>query len=404
MFSGRNVVLCVTGGIAAYKAAEVARRFYKAGARVDVIMTEAATRFITPLTFQSLLHTPVAVDMFELRTDMEIGHVSLAKRADVIVVAPATANTIAKMAYGLADNMVTTTLLAAKCPVVVAPAMNDNMWSHPATIENVERLRSRGVTIVAPEVGLLAEGGVGEGRLAQVESIVGATRLALARGGPLTGRRILVTAGSTREALDPVRFISNRSSGKMGYAIAQAALDRGAEVTLVTGPVSIAAPYGAEVIAITSVADLQEALRQHARFADALIMAAAPVDFRAEHMADQKIKKEETGDRWAPVLVRNPDLIAEIGRRRPDRLKLLVGFAAETEDLLENAAAKLRAKGLDLIVANDVSAADAGFEVDTNRVTLLAADGSREEWPLLSKEAVAERLIDRVVAELETTA
>ncbi len=404
MFSGKNVVLCVTGGIAAYKAAEVARRFYKAGARVDVIMTEAATKFITPLTFQSLLHTPVAVDMFELRTDMEIGHVSLAKRADVIVVAPATANTIAKMAYGMADNMATTTLLAAKCPIVVAPAMNDNMWSHPATVENVARLRSRGAVIVAPEVGLLAEGGVGEGRLAQVESIVGATRLALARGGPLEGRRILITAGSTREALDPVRFISNRSSGKMGYAIAQAALDRGADVTLVTGPVSIGPPYGAEVSPITSVADLEAALHRHAADSDALIMAAAPVDYRAERPAERKIKKEETGDRWSPVLVRNPDLIAGIGRSRPERLRLLVGFAAETEDLVENAAAKLQAKGLDMIIANDVTAADAGFEVDTNRVTLLAADGSREDWPLLSKDEVAARIMDRVVAELEARA
>jgi len=400
VFSGKNVVLCVTGGIAAYKAAELARRFFKAGARVDVIMTEAATQFITPLTFQSLLHTPVAIDMFELRTDMEIGHVALAKRADVIVVAPATANTIAKMSCGVADNMVTTTVLAAKCPVVVAPAMNDNMWTHPATQENVDRLRRRGALVVGPAVGLLAEGGVGEGRLAEVDDIVGATRLALGGHGSLQGRRLLVTAGSTREPLDPVRFISNRSSGKMGYAIAQAALDRGAEVTLITGPVSIAPPYGAKVISVLSVADLRVALHEESQRSDALIMAAAPVDFRAEQPATSKIKKEETGDRWTPVLVRNPDLVAEIGARRPERLKVLVGFAAETDDLLANAEAKLRAKALDLIVANDVSATDAGFEVDTNRVTMLGADGSRESLPLMSKDEVAARIVDRVAAEL----
>ena len=396
MFAGKNVVLCVTGGIAAYKAAELARRFYKAGAQVDVVMTEAATHFISPLTFQALVHTPVALDMFQLLTDMQIGHVSLAKRADVIVVAPATANTMAKMAWGFADNMVTTTVLAATCPVVVAPAMNDNMWANPITQENTAKLVERGFIIVPPEVGPLAEGSIGQGRLAEVDTIVGATRRALSRGGPLAGKRILVAAGSTREPLDPVRFISNRSSGKMGYAVAQAALDLGADVTLISGPVQLRAPYGAEVVPVTTVEDMRQALAQHGPESDALVMAAAPVDYRAEAPATQKVKKEETGDRWTVVLARNPDLVAEVGHARPARLRVVVGFAAETEDLLVNAQEKLRRKRLDLIVANDVSATDAGFEVDTNRVTLLGADGSREDLPLLPKEEVAQQIMERV--------
>ncbi|NPV09332.1 MAG: bifunctional phosphopantothenoylcysteine decarboxylase/phosphopantothenate--cysteine ligase CoaBC [Anaerolineae bacterium] len=400
MFAGRNVVLCVTGGIAAYKAADLARRFYKAGARVDVVMTQAAAEFITPLTFQGLVHTPVALDMFQLLTDMEIGHVSLARRADVVVVAPATANTIAKLAWGFADNMVTATVLAAACPVVVAPAMNDGMWANLATQENVEKLRARGFIIVPPEVGLLAEGSIGRGRLAEPETIVGATRLALAQGGPLRGRRVLVTAGSTREPLDPVRFISNRSSGKMGYAIAQAALDLGADVTLISGPTHLTAPYGAQVVHVTTVADMRQALAQHVASSDVLVMAAAPVDYRAEAPKDRKVKKEETGEIWSVPLRRNPDLVAEVGRSRPAGLRVLVGFAAETEDLLANAEAKLRSKGLDLIAANDVSAPDAGFEVDTNRVTLLGADGSREDLPLMSKEDVARRIMEKVVAML----
>jgi phosphopantothenoylcysteine decarboxylase/phosphopantothenate--cysteine ligase len=303
---------------------------------------------------------------------------------------------MAKMAWGFADNMVTTTVLAATCPVVVAPAMNDNMWANPITQENTAKLVERGFIIVPPEVGPLAEGSIGQGRLAEVDTIVGATRRALSRGGPLAGKRILVTAGSTREPLDPVRFISNRSSGKMGYAVAQAALDLGADVTLISGPVQLRAPYGAEVVPVTTVEDMRQALAQHGPESDALVMAAAPVDYRAEAPATQKVKKEETGDRWTVVLARNPDLVAEVGHARPARLRVVVGFAAETEDLLVNAQEKLRRKRLDLIVANDVSATDAGFEVDTNRVTLLGADGSREDLPLLPKEEVAQQIMERV--------
>ncbi len=396
MLRGKNVVLCVTGGIAAYKAVELARLFQKAGSIVDVAMTEAATKFVTPLTFQALVHRPVALDMFQLLQEMEIGHVSLAKRADVVVVAPATATTMAKMAHGLADNMVTATVLAAHCPVVVAPAMNDGMWANPATQENEARLRERGFTIVAPEVGPLAEGSIGQGRLADVRVIAGAARYVLGRGGCLAGKTVVVTAGSTREPLDPVRFISNRSSGKMGYAIAQAALDLGAEVHLISGPTEIEPPYGVRRTEITTVADLRAALRETAVEADALVMAAAPVDYRAQDPSLHKIKKEETGDVWRPTLLRNPDLVGEIGRARPARLRVLVGFAAETEDLMANARAKLAGKGLDLIVANDVSAPDSGFEVDTNRVTLLGADGSVEEFPLLTKEEVAAKLMQRI--------
>lgn len=397
----KEVVLCVTGGIAAYKAVELSRRFFKAGARVSVAMTPASTEFVSPLTFQSVLHTPVAIDMFERRESMHIEHVSLARRADVIVVAPATANTLAKMAQGMADNIVTTTLLAARCPVVVAPAMNDGMWVHPATKANMDTLRRRGVVVVPPAVGLLAEGGIGEGRLAELEDIVGATRQALARGGPLAGRRVLITAGSTHEPLDPVRFISNRSSGKMGVALAQAALDRGAAVTLVAGPLQVDPPWGAEVVPAVKVADMQAALACYAPQSDVLIMAAAPVDYRAEAVAEQKLKKEDTGDTWRLTLVRNPDLVGEIGAARPPSLQVLVGFAAETEDLVQHATGKLRAKGLDYIVANDVSAPGSGFEVDTNAVTILGADGDRLDLPLAPKEELAFAILDHVTARLQ---
>jgi len=393
---GKRIVLGVTGGIAAYKAVYLLRLLQKAGSEVNVIMTEAATHFVGPLTFQSLSRRPVAIDMFQLHKDMDIAHVSFAHWADAIVIAPATANTIAKLAMGLADNLLTSTVLDATCPVVVAPAMESNMWSNPATAENIERLRRRGFFVVGPEAGELASGGTGLGRMAEPEAVLGCVRYALSRDGVLRGRSVVVTAGPTREAIDPVRFISNRSSGKMGYALAQAALDLGADVTLVSGPVHLAAPYGVQLVAVETVAQMQQAVLEAIQAADALIMAAAPVDYRAEHTYPQKVKKEETGDTWQLRLVRNPDILSAVALARPSRLKVLVGFAAETEELVANALLKLERKGLDLIVANDVSARDAGFGVDTNRVVLIDRRGGVESWPLLSKEEVAMRLMQRV--------
>ena len=373
----------------------MARLLQKAGATVDVAMTPAATEFVTPLTFQALMHRPVALGMFDLLGDMEIGHVSLAERADAIVIAPATANTIAKIAHGLADNLVTTTVLAATCPVIVAPAMNFRMWQNQVTRDNVHRLEDRGFLIVAPEEGPLAEGSSGVGRLAEPRRIASAARFAVSRGGPLDGRTFVVSAGGTREPIDPVRHITNRSSGRMGYAIAQAALDLGADVQLVTAAVGAEPPFGAEVTEVSTVIEMRRAVLDLAPSADAVIMAAAPADYRVEAPAAQKIKK--TGQQWVLTLIQNPDIIAELGAARPPGLKALVGFAAETEDLIDNARHKLRTKGLDLIVANDVSSTDSGFEVDTNRVTFIDRNGDVDALPLLSKDEVALRLVQRVI-------
>lgn len=394
MLGRKNVVLCVTGGIAAYKAVTIARLLQKAGANIEVVMTVAATRFVAPLTFQALMHRPVGLDMFQFPHDAQIGHVSLGQWADVVIVAPATANTIAKLAWGIADNLVLTTVLATKAPVVVAPAMNANMWTNPATQANVTRLEDRGFHIVAPEEGPLAEGSVGPGRLAAETRIAGAARFVASREGPLAGKVLLVTAGATREPIDPVRFISNRSSGRMGYAVAQAALDLGADVHLVTGAAQIEPPYGAEMTQVSSSLEMRAAVQSLLPDADALIMAAAVGDYRVEVPAAQKIKK--SGQQWVLTLIQNPDIVAEIGASRPPRLRVLVGFAAETEGLLENARTKLRTKGLDLIVANDISAHDSGFEVETNRVTFLDINGGIEKLPLLPKQEVAERLLERI--------
>ena len=395
LLQGKNVVLCVSGGIAAYKAVEVARLLQKAGATIKVAMTEAATKFVAPLTFQTLTHNPVALDMFQLLQGMEIGHVSLAREADVIVVAPATANTIAKLTYGLADNMVTATVLAATCPIVVAPAMNDQMWLNPITQANIARLEERGFIIVPPEEGPLAEGRIGQGRLAAPSRIAGAARFAVSRRGPLTGKVVLVTAGATRELIDPVRFISNRSSGKMGYAIAQAALDLGAEVELVTAPTQLEPPFGTAVTQVTTAEEMRQVVLGLSDKVDALIMAAAVADYRVEMPAAQKIKK--SGAHWVLTLAQNPDIVAEVGMARPAKLRALVGFAAETENLIENARLKLRTKGLDIIVANDIVASDSGFEVDTNRVTFIDINGGVEQLPLMRKEEVAQRLMARVI-------
>jgi len=396
LLEGKHIVLGVTGGIAAYKSADLASRLVQAGAVVDVVMTAAATEFVRPITFQALTHRPVVLEMFSLLQETEIGHVTLGKRADLMIVAPATANTIAKLAHGLADNMLTTTALACRSPILLAPAMESGMWENPVTLANIDVLRRRGVHVVGPESGRLASGGRGSGRMSEPSAILDAARWVLGRKGPLSGKRVVVTAGGTREAIDPVRFIGNRSSGKMGYALAFAARDRGAEVTLIHGPAAIEPPYGVADVAVSSAEEMQAAVLESAAKADALVMAAAVADYRPPAAADQKIKKHDAS--LMLNLVRTPDILAAVAeqRRRSSRPHAVVGFAAETQNVIENAREKLARKGLDLIVANDVSAPDSGFEVETNRVTLLDGSGGAEALSLMSKPAVAEVVMDRL--------
>ncbi|MFZ5915809.1 MAG: bifunctional phosphopantothenoylcysteine decarboxylase/phosphopantothenate--cysteine ligase CoaBC [Chloroflexota bacterium] len=396
LLKNKNVVLGITGGIAAYKVADLTSRLVKAGALVDVILTEAAAEFVGPITFQALTHRPVVREMFALLQETEIGHVSLGKRADLMIVAPATANTLARLAHGLADNMLTTTALACRAPILLAPAMETGMWHNPATQANVALLRERGMSVVGPGEGRLASGASGAGRMAEPGEILEAARWLLGRSGPLAGRPVIVTAGGTREPIDPVRFVGNHSSGKMGYALAIAARDRGAQVTLIHAPTALPVPYGVRDLPVTTALQMRDAVLQAVPSADVLLMAAAVADYRPLSAAGQKIKKGE-GD-LALSLTRNPDILLETAQLRQagGNPRVVVGFAAETQDLLQNARDKLRRKKLDLIVANDVSAADSGFAVDTNRVTLLDTLGGVTPLPLLSKEEVAEMVLDRV--------
>jgi len=386
----RSILLGVTGGIAAFKAVTLCRHLVKGGARVDVIMTDAARQFVTPLTFQSLTHRPVVTEMFALLGETEIGHVSLAKRAELMVIAPATANTLAKLAAGMADNMVTATALATEAPILLAPAMETHMWTNPLTQDNLARLiRCRDVTVVGPAEGGLASGATGPGRMAEPEDVLEAVCWVLARRGPLAGRSIVVTAGGTREPLDPIRFLSNRSSGRMGYALARAARDRGAQVILISAS-GQPAPFGVEWVPVQTAAEMCDATLDAFARADALLMAAAVADYRPATTADQKIKKAEGN--VTLDLVRTTDILAQVADlRRADQV--VVGFAAETQDLLQNARDKLQRKRLDLIVANDARQA---MGSDTNQATLIGADGSIEELPLLPKERVAEKILDRV--------
>jgi len=398
LLAGKNIVLGVTGGIAAYKSADLASRLVKAGAVVDVVMTAAATEFVRPLTFQALTHRPVALDMFSLLQETEIGHVSLGQRAALMIIAPATANTIAKLAYGLADNLLATTALACRGPLLMAPAMESGMWDHPATAANMDILQQRGVHMVGPEAGRLASGGYGQGRMSEPEVILDAARWVLGRTGPLAGRSVVVTAGGTREAVDPVRFIGNRSSGRMGYALAFAARDRGAGVTLIHGPTALTPPHGVADVAVESAEQMKNAVLESTAAADALVMAAAVADYRPSSTAGQKIKKQREGLRLD--LVRTADILSTVAERRgrSGHPRVVIGFAAETQDLIANAREKLASKALDLIVANDVSAADSGFETEANRVTLLDAAGEIEAHPLMPKPAVAEVIIDRLAS------
>jgi len=394
MLANKTVVLGVTGGIATYKAADLASKLTQAGASVRVVMTSSATEFVAPLTFSSLTGNPVATEMFGPAAELQITHIALASAADVVAIVPATANTIAKLASGIADDMLSCVVLATKAPVVVAPAMHGNMYQNPITQENLARLKARGFTIIEPEYGRLASGAVGPGRLAEIHKIMGTIQQVLGRDGDLAGRRIVVTAGGTREPIDPVRFIGNRSSGKMGYALAEAARDRGASVSLITAPTSLPEPVGVEMIRVETTSQMKDAVAKACAQADALIMAAAPADYQPKSAAEHKIKKEAAS--LSLELIRTPDILSEV---KGNFLK--VGFSAETEDVTENARKKLQSKNLDLMVANDVTAADSGFGTDTNKVTLIDREGNLEDLPLMSKREVADRVLERVVGMLK---
>jgi len=389
-----TVVLGVTGCIGAYKACEVLRELQKRDLDVHVVMTEAATRFVSAMTFEALSHHPVFVDQWALGEQSDIRHVSLADAADLLLVAPATANTIGKLARGIADDALSTLYTATTAPVVVAPAMNVNMFSHPAVVENLDVLRGRGVRIVEPGSGYLACGWLGKGRLAEVPEIVEAAMAALARRSDLAGETVLVTAGPTVEDLDPVRFLSNRSSGRMGYRLAEAARDRGARVVLVSGPTALAPPAGVETVAVRSAEEMARAVEERAGEASVVVMAAAVADYRPASVSPSKIKKAEGPARIE--LVRTTDILADLGRRKGART--LVGFAAETDRLIERAREKLRGKNLDLVVANDVGRPGAGFGGETNAAVLIDRDGGETEVPLGSKRALAEAIWDRVAA------
>jgi phosphopantothenoylcysteine decarboxylase / phosphopantothenate---cysteine ligase len=388
------VVLGVTGCIGAYKACEVLRELQRRGADVRVVMTAAATRFVSPMTFEALSRHPVFHDQWAPGANGDIRHISLADEADLLLVAPATADILGKFARGIADDALSTLYLATRAPVLVAPAMNVNMLEHPAVQENVATLRARGVGVVEPGSGYLACGWLGKGRLAEVEEIVDAAFAVLARRRDLEGETVLVTAGPTLEDIDPVRFVSNRSSGKMGYRLAEAARDRGAKVTLVSGPTSLEAPHGVEVVSVRSAEEMRRAVAERVGPATVVIAAAAVSDYRPAAASPSKIKKGDGPMRLD--LVRTPDILQGLGEAKGARV--LVGFAAETEDLVANARRKLEAKNLDLVVANDVTAEGAGFGADTNSVVLLRRDGARVDVPVASKREVAERILDEVRA------
>jgi phosphopantothenoylcysteine decarboxylase / phosphopantothenate---cysteine ligase len=391
---GRRVVVGVSGSIAAYKAVLVVRSLLEAGALVDVAMTPAATEFVAPLTFASLTHRAVVTDALALDADQQIAHIELAEAADAVVIAPATANTIAELANGLVDDAVAAIVCAGRAPVIVAPAMDAGMWTHPATQRNVEVLRGYGYRIVEPEVGALASGLTGIGRLAEPRTIVEAVERLFARSGDLEGVRVVVSAGGTREPIDPVRFIGNRSSGKMGVAIAEAARDRGATVTLIAGAMTASPPRGVAVTDATTAVAMREAVLRAAPGADILVMAAAVADFAPARPAQRKIKRD--GSALTVELVPNPDIIAEVGEMPDDVRPFLIGFAAESDDLEANATGKLRDKGLDLIVGNRIGGPFDAIGSDENKVTVFGVEGQLTDWPMLPKRQVAERLWDLI--------
>jgi len=397
---GKFVVLAVTGSIAVYKVIELARRMTQAGATVQVVMTPGATQFVQPLTFQALTYRPVEIEMFGTFDDRATGHVAMGQQADVVVIAPATAHTIARLANGFADDLIGTTVLASHAPLVIAPAMETHMWANPATQANVDALRARGAVIVEPESGELASGLVGQGRLASLEAIGAAIEDALTTSSALAGRRIVVTAGPTLEPIDPVRVVTNRSSGKMGYAVAEAARRAGAEVRLITGPTALRPPVGVSVVRIETASELADAVLAALPGADAVIMAAAIADYRPAKPSDQKLKKREQGNEVSLTLVRNPDVLEAIVAKR-EAGTLVVGFKAETGDAVAEASRMLREKKLDLVVANDVTARGSEFGSETDQVTLVSAAGA-EALPLLPKREVARRLVAEIAERLGT--
>ena len=394
---GKQIILGVTGSIAAYKAVTLLRTLLREGAIVHVVMTQSAMKFVTPLTFEVLSGHPVSTDVFEAHQEMT--HLSLPEQADVIVIAPATANCLAKSALGLGDDLLSTMLLTAQCPLIVAPAMDGGMWTHPSVIEHVQTLRARGTIVVDPEEGPLASGRIGQGRLAEEGTILEAIQTALAPRRDWQGDRILVSAGPTQEPIDPVRFISNRSSGKMGYAIAEAAQARGAQVVLVTGPTALPTPRGVEIISVATAEEMTQALSARLAWSTVVIMAAAVADFRPTHPASHKIQKQGRAGQTID-LERTTDILTSLSAQRTTQL--MVGFAAETNDLIVRAKNKLTAKGLDLIVANDVTTEGAGFGSDQNVATLIDRQGTMTELPLMPKRALADAILDRAQELLRT--
>jgi phosphopantothenoylcysteine decarboxylase/phosphopantothenate--cysteine ligase len=426
VLQNRRVLVGICGGIASYKAIELVSRLQQAGALVDVIMSERAEEFIRPLAFSTMSHRPVYTDLWEPSGRAAETHIALGEEAEALVVVPATANTLAKLAHGIADNMLTAVALATRAPLVLAPAMHHHMYTHPATQANLAILRERGAYVIEPEVGRLASGEVGVGRLPEVPVLLGAISVVLGRNGDLAGRNVVVTAGGTQEPVDPVRYLGNRSSGKMGYALATEARDRGAHVVLISGPVALDAPYGVEVRRVETALHMRDAVFRAVEDADVLVMSAAVADFRPSAVAAQKIKKEGLGAQTLDAeegftlrLTRNPDILGELahasdspessgnaegaehpehaGSFRPKRHLVRVGFAAETQELVSYARGKLRAKGLDLLVANDVSRSDSGFGAETNKVYIFSADGTMDDLPLLPKTEVAAAIWDRIV-------
>ena len=390
--AGKNIVLGVTGGIAAYKAVELVSRLKKAGAEVHVVMTRAAQEFVTELTFREISGHAVATDMWGEVQEFHVEHIALAQLADLVVVAPATANFIAKAAAGIADDLLTTTLLATKAPIFVAPAMNTNMYENPLTQRNLEILRQFGVHVMEPAEGQLACGVSGKGRLPEPSALADEILRFFERKQSLNGCRILVTAAGTREPIDPVRYIGNRSSGKMGYAIAAKAAMRGAEVILVSGPSALQAPAGVKLLRVESAAEMRDAVWKEYEAVDAVIMSAAVADYRVKAAAPEKIKKMQ--DEWMLPLVKNPDILYELGRHK--KRQILIGFAAETQNVLEYARGKLEKKNLDYIVANDVTEDGAGFNTDTNRILMISRTGEVERFPLMRKTELADIILDRL--------
>ncbi len=414
----RRVLVGICGGIASYKAVELVSRLQQAGALVDVIMSERAEEFVRPLTFSTMSHRPVYTDLWEPSGRAAETHIALGEQAEALVVIPATANTLAKLAHGIADNMLTAVALATKAPLVLAPAMHHAMYMHAATQANLAILRERGASIIEPEVGRLASGEVGIGRLPDLSVLLGAIHVVLGRNGDMAGRRVIVTAGGTQEPIDPVRFVGNRSSGKMGYALAVNARDRGADVILISGPVALDAPYGVDVWRVETALQMRDAVLNAVEEADALVMSAAVADYRPAVAAEQKLKKEGKGAQeldeeggFQLRLVRNPDILGELaaaskepegaggipGSHKQQRRLVRVGFAAETGDVISYARGKLAAKRLDLLVANDVSRSDSGFGAETNKVYILHADGAMEDLPVMPKTGVAAAIWDRIV-------